>query len=100
VKKLLALLLALALIAAACGSDEPDGTTTEPDDDTTEEPDDAMDDEPIEIEMWIAFGDDARLNYTIDRANSSRSQRCRNTVRLLQRRVRTDSVGARRRQST
>jgi len=74
VKKLLGLLLVLAIVAAACGN-----TATQPDAPDTEEPagDDPPPDEedpppadgdPIEIEMWIAFNDDARLNFTQDRA--------------------------------
>ncbi len=76
-KKLLGLLLVLAIVAAACGNDD-DSTATDPDPaPDTQEPageDPAPDEEapsdaePIEIEMWIAFNDDARLNFTKDRA--------------------------------
>jgi len=91
VKKLLALLFAMALVAAACSSEEesagtPDSTEAPADgegDAMDDEEGDAMDDEEgeamddeegeamddvIEIEMWIAFSDDARLNFTQDRA--------------------------------
>lgn len=71
-KKFIALMLALALIAAACSDDDSgDGgeTAVDPADDTADvSTDDGDTEEPITIDMWIAFNDDARLNYTIDRA--------------------------------
>ena len=64
-KKLLAILLSFTVLAAACSSDSDDSSdaTAAPDDTS-----DAGDASPIEIEMWIAFNDDARLNYTKERA--------------------------------
>lgn len=89
-KKLLGLLMALSLGAAACSSSDGDTTATDSDDTNTtaveedadtatteaeamEEDEEAMEEEPasgdpIEIEMWIAFNDDARLNFTKERA--------------------------------
>ncbi len=84
-KKLLALFVALTLIAAACGNDDSD-SSSEPEGGDAADAGDAGDggdggdggdagdggeaagDEPIQIEMWIAFNDDARLNFTLDRA--------------------------------
>jgi sn-glycerol 3-phosphate transport system substrate-binding protein len=85
-KKMLALLLALMVVAAACSSsddsdadEEVDSTGESDEGEGSEESGDAEDSdtdsaegsgdgEPIEIEMWIAFSDDARLNFTKDRA--------------------------------
>ncbi len=64
-KKVLALFFAIALLATACGDDG--GSSSPPDDGTaTTAPADGAD--PTTIEMWIAFNDDARLNFTKDRA--------------------------------
>ncbi len=80
--------MALALIAAACGDSDDNGdtssggdapaTTAAPADETTEAPagtteapteeTEAPAAEVTTIEMWIAFNDDARLNFTKDRA--------------------------------
>jgi sn-glycerol 3-phosphate transport system substrate-binding protein len=78
-KKLLALFVALTLIAAACSGDDSDAETGgggEDAADTGGGGEDAADTggggedaaEPIKLEMWIGFNDDARLNYTLDRA--------------------------------
>ncbi len=85
-KKLLALLLAIGLLAAACSSDsDSDDDATDTDESSSAEEtsdeasaeesaseessgDEASSDEPVEIEMWIAFSDDARLNFTEERA--------------------------------
>ncbi|MFV1991258.1 MAG: extracellular solute-binding protein, partial [Acidimicrobiales bacterium] len=86
-KRIIALLMALALIAAACGDSEDNGdtssggdapaTTAAPATEETEAPPDteaptedteAPAAEVTTIEMWIAFNDDARLNFTKDRA--------------------------------
>lgn len=51
--RVLALLVALCMAAAACSSDsDPEATA----------------DDPVTIEMWIAFSDDARLGFTQDKA--------------------------------
>lgn len=76
-KRLIALFLALAVVAAACSSDDSTETSSPADTgDTSDEGDGGDGDgdapaasgDPIEIEMWIAFNDDARLNFTKDRA--------------------------------
>ncbi|MDH4276530.1 MAG: extracellular solute-binding protein [Acidimicrobiia bacterium] len=84
-KRILALLLVLAMLAAACGGsdDSADNATDAGDDttDTTASTDDTAADSGDEsdgdseaagdaatIEMWIAFSDDARLGFTRDRA--------------------------------
>ncbi|MEE9413760.1 MAG: extracellular solute-binding protein [Acidimicrobiales bacterium] len=74
-KRLIALFLALAVIAAACSSDDTTDTSTPADTGDTSDDGDGGDGDdaapsgdPIEIEMWIAFNDDARLNFTQDRA--------------------------------
>lgn len=90
-KKFLALLFALVLVAAACSSSDSEsdgsddeteaGDTTETDEssetddsddsgdsDDSDESSESADGDVIEIEMWIAFNDDARLNYTKERA--------------------------------
>lgn len=82
-KHLFAILAILALLATACGSSGSDDTAADAEtnaetdteaasgdsDETVEVNSDEMAaDEPTEIEMWIAFNDDARLNYTQDRA--------------------------------
>ncbi len=84
-KRLFGLLTALALVASACsGSDSAgdaggdtggDTATTASEDsgseDTSSEDtgsEDTGGGEPVTIEMWIAFGDDARLGFTQDRA--------------------------------
>ncbi len=70
-KKILALLMALSMIAVACGDSDPDTPADSGSTDTTAaaDPGDSGDSaDPIEIEMWIAFSDDARLNFTQDRA--------------------------------
>ncbi|MEL6983990.1 MAG: extracellular solute-binding protein, partial [Actinomycetota bacterium] len=90
--KILALLLAVGLVAAACSSDSDsdaddasaDDSSTEADssdtedassddessdtEESSEEGEDSSSADPIEIEMWIAFSDDARLNFTEERA--------------------------------
>ena len=55
-KKTFALLTVLFLLAAACSSDG-DGDSNS-----------ASADNPVTIEMWIAFSDDARLGFTQDKA--------------------------------
>ncbi len=88
-KRILAILFALAMLAAACGGDDT-GDVTEGGEDTTDtaESADETDDTTADadtgdedagddaaaagdgatIEMWIAFSDDARLGFTRDRA--------------------------------
>ncbi|MDH3301157.1 MAG: extracellular solute-binding protein [Acidimicrobiia bacterium] len=87
-KRILALLFALAMVAAACGGDDA-GDVTEGGEDTTDTADSGEDADATEdtadsgdesgddsgaagdaatIEMWIAFSDDARLGFTRDRA--------------------------------
>jgi sn-glycerol 3-phosphate transport system substrate-binding protein len=56
--KILALLMAIAMIAAACSSDGGTDTTTG----DTEAPPTA--EEPITIGFWVAFSDEARLGFT------------------------------------
>lgn len=53
-KRILGVLIALAFLAAACSDD---GDSSE-----------ATVDNPVTIEMWIAFSDDARLGFAQDRA--------------------------------
>lgn len=53
-KRILGVFIGLAFLAAAC-SDSGDS-------------DEATADNPVEIEMWIAFSDDARLGFAQDRA--------------------------------
>jgi len=60
--RLITMLAAIALVAAACSSAGDDATTTTADD-AGETPADAID-----IEFWIAFSDEKRLGYTEDRA--------------------------------
>ena len=90
-KRILALMFAFAMLAAACGgSDDGDDEATDAGEETadtadagdeTDETDEADDGdaeaddgdseatgEAATIEMWIAFSDDARLGFTRDRA--------------------------------
>ena len=97
-KKVLVLLMAFGLVAGACSSDDAETTESAESTDSgessdaeessdaaestdSEESSDAAEStdsndtsaaadsaDPIEIEMWIAFSDDARLNYTEERA--------------------------------
>lgn len=59
---LIALLLAFAMIAAACGGSGTTETTAA--EGTTA----AVSDQPTEIDMWVAFSDEARFNFTRDKA--------------------------------
>ena len=52
-KKVLALLAALSLTAAACSSDSDSEATA---------------DDPVTVQMWIAFSDDSRLGFTQGKA--------------------------------
>jgi sn-glycerol 3-phosphate transport system substrate-binding protein len=81
-KKLIGICAAIALVAAACGSDDDssssdtDSAGTEAADDTASDgtasddsgSDDSGDGDVTTIEMWIAFSDDARLGFTQDKA--------------------------------
>ena len=88
-KKFLALLFALVLVAAACSSSDSESNSSDDeteagdaadsdessdtdDSDSSDDSDDSSESadggDVIEIEMWIAFNDDARLNFTKDRA--------------------------------
>ncbi len=63
--RLLALLAVIALIAAACGSDDSGDTdTTAGGADTTV----AAGADPIDIDFWVAFSDEARLGFANDKA--------------------------------
>ncbi|MBT8249291.1 MAG: ABC transporter substrate-binding protein [Acidimicrobiia bacterium] len=82
-RKLFALFLALAMVAAACGSDDPvtdpgtettaAPTTMEGTDDGTTDTTEAMTDDAIQIEFWHAMADDlgAVVDELVDRYNSS-----------------------------
>ncbi len=81
-RKLFALFLALAMVAAACGSDDPvtdPGTETTAATTTTAGTDDgsttteAMSDDAIQVEFWHAMADDlgAVVDELVDRYNAS-----------------------------